>query len=146
MWLYSLIFVIATMVLPAHRVHGHGMPHTADIQAPTFGPNINQPPAGSYVFSSIVPKSTRLFPSSMASINAINEDILPPPVTVSAKAETAQLTAQVIDIGTIEKDRITETVKSDGGATPEDKQVPQAGLENYFVSGSIYAYLSVHCS
>ena len=67
-------------------------------------------------------------------MDAITKDNPPPPAAASAEAETAQLTAQILEVGTTEKDRVAETVKNDVDASLDQKKVPQAGLKNYFVS------------
>jgi hypothetical protein len=70
----------------------------------------------------------------MAMMDDINKDNPPPPAAASAEAETAHLTAQVLEVGRTEKDRVAETVKNNADSTSDQKKVPQAGLKNYFVS------------
>jgi hypothetical protein len=57
----------------------------------------------------------------------------PPPPAANTEAEGAAFAAQVLEAGTTEKDRVAETVESDGDASPKAKKA-SAGLMNYFVS------------
>jgi hypothetical protein len=58
----------------------------------------------------------------------------PPPPAANAEAESAAFAAQVLEAGTTEKDRVAETVKNDGDASPKAKKA-STGMTNYFVSG-----------
>jgi hypothetical protein len=52
------------------------------------------------------------------------------------EADNAAVTAQVLEAGTREKDRVVENIEEHGDATKNTKDAPKAGLVNYFVSDS----------
>ena len=59
---------------------------------------------------------------------------LPPPPAATAGAETAALNAQILKAGNAEDDRVVELKEEPTNDAAKAKDIPQAGLKNYFVS------------
>ncbi|KAF1850722.1 P-loop containing nucleoside triphosphate hydrolase protein [Cucurbitaria berberidis CBS 394.84] len=68
----------------------------------------------------------------MAAMSTFSEGKPPPPPATTAGAETAALDPQILKAGISEHDQLVDLAEEKTGKHAKTKEVPQAGLKNYF--------------
>ena len=69
-------------------------------------------------------------------MSTVSDGKPPPPPATTAEAEMAALNAEILETGNANNGRIVEVAEEINGNAAKTKKAPQAGLNNYFVSGA----------